>query len=177
MLGSMLRFELKYQCTQLTFIIAGVLFFALGCFSAVQGGFGGSEVHRNSPYVITNITALFSLLTIFAATLFCANVVLRDPIYKMESVLYTTSITKKSYFSIRFLGLFLAVFVLLVCTVFGIYIGTFFVNGAELGKFDIINYLHPLFVFGLPNVLFPCSLIFCTAVLTKNVRAIYVAGV
>jgi ABC-2 type transport system permease protein len=177
MLASMLKFELKYQFAQLTFIIAAVLFLALGCFSAVQGGFGGSEVHRNSPYVITNITALFSLLTIFAATLFCANVVLRDHIYKMESVLYTTSIAKTSYFSVRFLGLFLAVFALLVCTVLGIYIGTFFVDGIELGKSNIINYLHPLFVFGLPNVLFPCSLIFCTAVLTKNVRAIYVAGV
>jgi len=177
MLSSMLRFELKYQFTQLTFIIAAVLFLALGCFSAVQGGFGGSEVDRNSPYVITNILALFSLLTLFATTLFCANVVLRDHIYKMDSVLYTTSITKSSYFSARFLGLFLAVFALLVCTVLGIYIGTFFVDSAELGKLHIINYLHPLFVFGLPNVLFPCSLIFCTAVLTKNVRAIYVAGV
>jgi len=173
----MLKFELKYQFTQLTFIIAAVLFLALGCFAAVQGGFGGSEVYRNSPYVITNIVALFSLLTIFAATLFCANVVLRDHIYKMDSVMYTTSITKTSYFSVRFLGLFLAVFALLVCTALGIFIGTFFVESAELGKFDIINYLHPLFVFGLPNVLFPCSLIFCTAVLTKNVRAIYVAGV
>lgn len=177
MLSSMLKFELKYQFTQLTFIIAAVLFVALGCFSAVQGGFGGSEVHRNSPYVITNIVALFSLLTIFAATLFCANVVVRDHIYKMESVLYSTSITKASYFSVRFLGLFLAVFALLVCTVLGIYIGTFFVDSPELGKFDLINYLHPLFVFGLPNVLFPCSLIFCTAVLTKNVRSIYIAGV
>lgn len=177
MLSSMLKFELKYQFAQLTFIIAAVLFLALGCFSAVQGGFGGSEVHRNSPYVITNITALFSLLTIFAATLFCANVVLRDHIYKMESVMYTTSITKTSYFFVRFLGLFLAVFTLLVCTVFGIYIGTFFVDSIELGKSNMINYLHPLFVFGLPNVLFPCSLIFCTAVLTKNVRAIYVVGV
>lgn len=173
----MLKFELKYQFSQVTFVIAAILFFVLGCFSAVQGGFGGSEVHRNSPYVITNITALFSLLTIFAATLFCANVVLRDHIYKMESVLYTTSITKVSYFFVRFLGLFLAVFALLVCTVFGIYIGTFFVDSAELGNSNFINYLHPLLVFGFPNVLFPCSLIFCTAVLTKNVRAIYVAGV
>lgn len=177
MLSSMFKFELKYQFTQLTFIIAGFLFLALGCFSAVQGGFGGSEVHRNSPYVITNIIALFSLLTIFAATLFCANVVLRDHIYKMESVLYTTSITKTAYFFVRFSGLFLAVFALLVCTVLGIYIGTFFVDGAELGNVSIINYLYPLLIFGIPNVLFPCSLIFCTAVLTKNVRAIYVAGV
>lgn len=177
MLTSMLKFELKYQFTQLTFIIACFLFLLLGCFSAVQGGFGGSEVHRNSPYVIANIIALFSLLTIFAGTLFCANVVLRDTIYKMDSVLYATSITKKSYFFVRFFGLFLAVFALLVCTALGIFIGTFFVESTDLSMFNFINYLHPLFIFGLPNVLFPCSLIFCTAALTKNVRLIYVAGV
>ncbi|WP_169306886.1 ABC transporter permease/M1 family aminopeptidase [Pedobacter polaris] len=173
----MFKFELRYHFTQLSFIIAATLFLILGCFSAVNGGFGGSEVHRDSPYVITNIIALFSLLTIFAGTLCCANVVLRDTIYKMDSVLYTTSITKKAYFFVRFLGLLLTVFTLLVCAILGIYIGTLFVDGSELGTFNLLNYLHPLLVFGLPNVLFACSLIFCTAVLTKNVRAIYVAGV
>lgn len=177
MLRAMLKFELKYHFSQISFILAAVLFLILGSFTAIQGSFGGSEVHRNSPYVITNILALFSLLTIFAGTLFCANVVLRDSIYKMDSVLYTTAIDKKSYFFVRFLGLLLAVFALMAFTVLGMFLGSFFIPSAELGSTKIINYLQPLFVFGLPNVLFACSLIFCTAVLTKNVRAIYVAGV
>lgn len=177
MLSALLKFELKYHFVQITFIIAGVLFFALGCFSAMQGGFGGNGVQRNAPYVVTNIVALFSLLTIFAATLFSANVVLRDSIYKLDSVLYTTSIAKKTYFFVRFLGLLIAVFALLVFTATGIFCGSFFVNGGEVGTTKFINYLHPLVVFGLPNVLLVCSLIFSTAVLTKNVRAIYVTGV
>jgi len=177
MLSGMLKFELKYHFVQITFIIAAVLFFALGCFSAMQGGFGGSGIYRNAPYVITNIVALFSLLTIFAATLFSANVVLRDSVYKMDSVLYTTSINKKSYFIVRFLGLLIAVFALLVFTTIGIFCASFFVDGSEVVDTKIINYLHPLIVFALPNVLLVCSLIFCTAVLTKNVRAIYATGV
>ncbi|MBB2144399.1 hypothetical protein GM921_02795 [Pedobacter sp. LMG 31464] len=177
MLKSMLKFELKYHFSQISFIIAALLFFVLGCFSAVNGGFGGSEVHKNSPYVITNIVALFSLFSIFAGTLFSANVVLRDNIYKMESVIFTTSVKRFPYFLVRFLGLLTAVFSLLVLTALGIYIGGFFADAESLGTFNILNYLQPLLVFGFPNVLFATSLIFCTAILTKNVRAIYAAGV
>ncbi|RZJ82355.1 MAG: hypothetical protein EOO47_00890 [Flavobacterium sp.] len=177
MLISLLKFELKYQFKQPTFIIALILFFVFGCFAATTGGFGGSEVHKNAPYVITNIVALFSLLCIFATTLFCANVVLRDSVYKMDSVLYTTSLSKQTYVSVRFLGLFLAVFALMVFTVIGIFFGTFLVVQSDVGEFNFIHYVYPLVVFALPNVFFACSLIFCTAILTKNIRAIYVAGV
>lgn len=173
----MLKFELKYHFGQLSFIIAGLLFLVLGCFSAVQGGFGGSEVHKNAPYVITNIVALFSLLSIFAGTLFGANVVLRDVIYKMDSVIFTTAVQRFPYFVVRFLGLLIAVFSLLVFAVIGIWLGTFFVDSSFLGSFNIVDYVYPLLVFGLPNVLFATSLIFCTAIVTKNVRAIYAAGV
>jgi ABC-2 type transport system permease protein len=177
MLRSMLKFELRYHFGQLSYMIAVLLFLVLGCFSAVQGGFGGSEIHKNAPYVITNIVALFSLLSIFAGTLFGANVVLRDVIYKMDSVIFTTSVKRFPYFAVRFLGLLIAVFSLLIITVIGIWIGTFFVDGSRLGPFKLIDYLYPLLIFGLPNVLFATSLIFCTAIVTKNVRAIYAAGV
>ncbi|MES2419020.1 MAG: M1 family aminopeptidase [Bacteroidota bacterium] len=177
MLKSLLKFELNYHFGQLSFIIAALLFLVLGGFSAVQGGFGGSEVHKNAPYVITSIVALFSLLSIFAATLFSANVVLRDDIYKMDSVIFATSVKRFPYFVVRFLGLLMAVFLLLLFAVLGIYIGTFFADREYLGTFELVNYLQPLFVFGFPNVWFSTSLIFCTAILTKNVRAIYVTGV
>lgn len=177
MLGSLLKFELKYHFGQLSFIIAAVLFMVLGWFSAVQGGFGGSEIHKNAPYVITNIVALFSLLSIFAGTLFAANVVLRDVIYKMDSVIFTTSVKRLPYFVVRFVGLLIAVFSLMVFTVIGIWLGSFFVDPSRLGAFNIVHYLQPLLVFGFPNVLFATSLIFCTAIVTKNVRAIYAAGV
>lgn len=177
MIGSMLKFELKYHFGQSIFIVTALLFFALGTFSALMGGFGGPEVHKNAPYVITNIIALFSLLTIFAATLFCANVVLRDTIYKMESVVFTTAVKKKPYFFVRFMGLLIAVFSLLVCTVLGIYIGCMFQPASNIGVFKWSYFIQPLFVFGLPNVLFVVSLILGTALLTKNVRAIYATGV
>lgn len=172
----MLKFELKYHYAQLTFKLAVLLFFVLGMI-CVQGGFGSPEVHKNSPYVISVITGLLSLFTVFVATLFCANVVLRDTTYRMDSLLFSTGISRTQYFVVRFTGLLLAVMVVLSAAVLGIWAGGFLTAGPRPGPFNLIYILQPLFVFGLPNVFFACSVIFTTAILTRNMRAVYVAGV
>lgn len=177
MIRDLLKFELKYHFGQVSFKVAALLFFILGYFCEVNGGFGSAEVHKNSPYVITNITALLSLFSIFSGTIFSANVVLRDAMYRMESVVFTTSINKLTYFGVRFFGLFLAVFSLSFLVTIGIFTGSFFIDAGRLGSFNITYFLQPLLVFALPNVLFATATLFCTAVLTKNVRAIYVVGV
>jgi ABC-2 type transport system permease protein len=177
MLSSLLKFELWYHFKQISFQIACVLFLILGMFTVSKGGFGGPEVYKNSSYVSAYIISFLSLFSIFSATLFCANVVLRDHLYNMNSVVYATSISRFSYFTVRFLGLLIAVFLHLCSASLGLFVGTIFIESARLGEFDWSFYLQPLFVFGLPNVLLSVGCIFCTAILTKNVRAIYAAGV
>lgn len=177
MIPDLLKFELKYHFGQISFKAAALLFFILGYFCAVKGGFGSAEVHKNSPYVITNIIALLSLFSIFSATLFSANVVLRDSMFKMEAVVFTTSIKKLPYFGVRLLGLIITVFSLLLLVALGIFAGSFFIDEDRLGVFQMSYYLQPLLVFALPNVLFSAGILFCTAILTKSVRAIYVVGV
>ncbi|WP_199139490.1 M1 family aminopeptidase [Pedobacter sp. ASV12] len=176
MMGQLLRFELKYHFGQLSFKITALLFFALGMV-IVNGGFGSSEVYKNSPFTITYITSFLSLLTVFASTLCCANVVLRDQVYQMDSVVFTTSIKKRPYFFVRFAGLVVAVFFILVVAILGMLLGGYWFAADQLGPFKWVNCLQPLLVFGLPNILFSSAIIFCTAVLSKNTRAIYAAGV
>ncbi|MBO9675345.1 MAG: hypothetical protein J7577_17995 [Sphingobacteriaceae bacterium] len=177
MISDLLKFELKYNFRQISFKVAALLFFVLGYFCVVKGGFGSAEVYKNSPYVITNITALLSLFSIFTGTIFSANVVLRDSIYRMETVVFTTSINKPVYFGVRFLGLFLTVFSLYILVIFGIFTGSFFIDKARLGSFNIVYFLQPLLIFAFPNVLIATTILFCTAVSTKSVRAIYTVGV
>jgi ABC-2 type transport system permease protein len=177
MITDLLKFELKYHLGQISFKAAALLFFILGYFCVVKGGFGSAEVHKNSPYVITNIIALLSLFSIFSATLFSANVVLRDRMFKMEAVVFSTSIKKLPYFGVRLLGLIIAVFSLLALVVLGIYVGSLFIDKGHLGPFYLNYYLQPLLIFALPNVLFCAGILFCTAILAKSVRAIYVVGV
>jgi ABC-2 type transport system permease protein len=160
MLISMLKFELKYHFKQISFQLACLLFLGLGVFTIAKGNFGDDDVYKNSAYVSTYIISLLSLFSIFSAMLFCANVVLRDYLYKMDSVIFTTSVDRFSYFTVRFLGVFIAVFVHLSFAALGLYIGTIFVESSRLGEFKLAYYLQPLFVFGLPNVLLSVSCIF-----------------
>lgn len=176
MLSALFRFEIRYHFRQLTFRIAVLLFLGLGLLG-VHGNFGGSDVHVNAPYVITYIISILSLFSIFVSTLFCANVVLRDTTYGMDAVLFTTAVKRFPYFSVRFLGLVLAVLLILCASVIGMLVGALLADSSHLGAFNPVYFIQPLLVFGIPNILFVCSIIFCTAVLTRDVRATYAAGV
>jgi ABC-2 type transport system permease protein len=176
MLRSLLRFELAYHARQITFIVAAILFLALG-FIITQGNFGGPEVHKNSPYVVTYITGFVSMFSIFVSTLFCANVVLRDTTYDMEAIIFTTSLQRLPYFMVRLLGLLIASFTILSFTVLGIALGASVASPEATGVFTFRYFLQPLFVFGLPNVFFCSTVIFSVALLTRSVRMVYITGV
>lgn len=176
MLTHLLGFELKYHGRQITFIVSAVLFTALGML-IIQGNFGGPELHKNGPYVISYITCFLSLFAIFVCTLFCANVVLRDTAYQMDAMVFTTSLERLPYFMVRLLGLVLAVFTMLVLGVAGTCLGSFTADAEQSGPYNFFYFVQPLLVFGLPNVLFCSSVIFSVALLTRQVRAVYIAGV
>ena len=171
----MLRFELKYHVRQLTFFAAALVFFIMGVL-AVKGGFGGPAVHKNGPYAVTVITGMLTLLSIFTCTLFCANVVLRDSTYKMDPIIFATAVTRRSYFTARLLGLTLAVFIPLCLAVAGIAVGPMLGDSGATGPIRIAYFLQPLFVLGLPNTLFTVSILFSAALLTRNPKAVYAAG-
>lgn len=175
MLSALFKFEIRYHFRQLTFRIAVLLFLGLGLLG-VHGNFGGSAVHANAPYVITYIISMLSLFSIFVSTLCCANVILRDTTHGMDAVLFTTAVRRFPYFSVRFLGLVLAVLLVLCSSIVGMAAGALLADSSRLGAFHPAYYIQPLLIFGVPNVLFICSIIFCTAVLTRDVRATYAAG-
>jgi len=175
MIRSLLAFELKYHSRQISFGLAAVLFLGLG-FLLSNGNFGG-DVHKNSPYVIAYLVSFLSMFSIFVATLLCANVVLRDDTYKMDGLIFTTAIRWLPYFMIRYTGLLLAVFFIVCLLPVGLYIDSLLSAPDKLGPFSWKYFLHPLFIFGLPNVLFCTSVVFATALLTRSARAVYAAGV
>ncbi len=176
MLRALLRFELAYHARQLTFRVAALVFFGLGML-AVRGRYGGPAMHQNAPYVGALLVGLLSLFAIFATTLFCANVVLRDTTYQLEAIVLATAVRKRTYFLSRFLGLVLALVCLLGLAVLGLLAGCWLLDASQLGPFRAAYYWQPLVILGIPNLLFPASLLFATALLTRNARALYAAGV
>lgn len=175
MLAQLLRFECRYHLKQLSFPGAAAIFFVLGAL-AVFGNFG-SGVHVNGPYVVTMLVSILSLSAIFASVVFCANVVLRDTAHRTEQFIFTTPLSKPGYFISRFTGLLLAVFTLLCLALLGLCLGCFFVGPAKLSPFNWTYFLQPLLLFGLPNILLGCGLVFAAALLTRSTKAVYVAGV
>lgn len=176
MLTSLLRFEMRYHFGQITFQAAAILFFSLGILMT-HGSFGGSEVHKNGPYVTNFIVCLLSIFMIFVSALFCGNVVLRDTSHRTDALIFTTGISKRVYFGIKLAGLLLSVFLIMCIAVLGILAGSAWLLASQKGGFQMLNYLQPLLLFGLPNALFCSSFIFATALWTQNVRAVYVSGV
>lgn len=175
MLIPVLRFELKYHFTQTVFRIASLIFFLLGVIST-QGSFG-TDVHPNSPYAIANITGLLSLCAIFSGTLFCANAVLRDKTYRLEAILFSTSVSKLPYFVVRFTGLLLTVFITQAFASLGMLAGSMILPSTEAGPVELTNYLYPLMTIAFPNILLCCTLLFSATVLSGSIRAVYAAGV
>ncbi|WP_342088335.1 ABC transporter permease/M1 family aminopeptidase [Dyadobacter sp. OTU695] len=176
MLAAVLRFEMGDHFRQITFRIAALLFLVLGILMPF-GTFGGEEIHRNAPYVINFIICLLTLFTIFVSTLACAAVVLRDSHHGMEPLIFTTGIRRPSYFFARFFGLLGAVFLVISLAATGTAVASFIAPPDRLGPFHFSHYLVPLLTFGLPGVVFCCSIVFATALLTRNVRFVYAAGV
>ncbi|WP_428662812.1 ABC transporter permease/M1 family aminopeptidase [Runella sp.] len=176
MLILILQYELKYLSKQLVFIGSAIACFLLGILS-LRGSYGGDEVYKNAPYAITTVICLLSLFSLFISTLLTANVVLRDSEYKTEAIIYTTSISKFSYIAGRFLALLAALFFLMGTSALGIYAGTFLISPDELSPNQWRNYLSPLLLFGLPNVLFGVTFLYATALLSRNIKTVYITGV
>lgn len=176
MLAAALRFEMGYHFRQITFRIAALLFLILGVLMPF-GNFGGEEIHRNAPHVINFIICLLSLFTIFVSALACAAVVLRDSHHNMEALVFTTSLGRLPYFAVRLLGLLGTVFLVISLATIGTAAVTFIAPPERLGPFHFSYYLAPLLAFGLPGVVFCCSIVFATALLTRNARFVYAAGV
>lgn len=176
MIKALLGFETRYYTRQLLFWVAAIVFLIIGLVT-VQGEFGGPEVYKNSPYAITTILSILSLLAIFVTTLFCAAFVLRDHNTRMDALVFSTRITRLQYFLTRFTGLLLAVIFLFVLIAAGMIIGMGLVASDRVGPFNAWFYVQPLLVIAIPNALFCCSIVFAVSLLTRSVRAVYATGV
>jgi hypothetical protein len=110
-------------------------------------------------------------------TLSCAAVVLRDSHHGMEAMIFTTSVDRMPYFLVRLLGLLATVLLVMCLAAMGTATVIFIAPPERLGPFHFSHYLAPLLTFGLPAVVFCCSIVFATALLTRSARFVYAAGV
>lgn len=178
MLKQLIKFELTFQLKSLAFIGFSIIFLAFGFMLGSQG-FAPAEVNFNSPYQISYNIALTSLGSVFAIMFFVIRGILRDKQYNFESIIYTTSITKKEYFFSRYLGILIASVLAFSMSLLGYFLGTLSpsLDPNRIMPFKLSYYSWTWLVIALPNILICTTLIFSISALTKNRLVTYISAV
>lgn len=178
MLISLLRFEASYQLKQKAFIGFMIIFLAFGFMLGGQG-FALAKVNFNSGYQISYNIALLSLGCVFAIMFFVISGMLRDKQYRMEAIMYSTSIKKYHFFISRFLGVLVSSVLVFTMTLVGFALGTYMPGLApeRLAAFHLSHYLWTWLLIVLPNVFICTAFIFSVSAFTKNNIATYTSAI
>jgi len=180
MLINIANYEFRYMFYSLpTLIISFVLFGLAFVFTAngieFQGTARGGNVFINSGYMIANFLILMSILTVFIIPNYIAGAILKDRENGFDGILFSTPIAKRDYIFGRFLGGFIALFIVLVTAPLGMYLGTFWpwaVPGTLTANIAS-HYYTAFFGYMLPSVFAMSALIYAVAVLTRNMLYCY----
>ena len=178
MFPQLLQFELNYQLKQKAFLVFSLLFFAFGMMLGSQG-FATALVDFNSPYQINFNVGITSLGCEFVIMFFAVSGILRDKKHQMDSVIFSTPITKNHFFGSRFLGVFVFSLLAFSMVLAGFAIGTLMpsLDPERIAPFNLGVYFGTWIMIALPNVFICTSIIFSVAILTKNNIATYVSAI
>ncbi|WP_432711694.1 M1 family aminopeptidase [Pedobacter sp.] len=184
MLLEVIKFELRYRlnrpATYIYFVIFLLLSFLAVSWDGINIGGDIGKIKQNSSIVLFGIAGTLSIIPgIFFASAVMGVPILRDFEHKMESLIFTTNLTKFNYLAGRFLGSF---FILLLIST-GNLIGTFL--GCQMPWLDqdtllsvgIGQYISPWLILIVPNI-FVCSCIFfASGALSRKMLFVYLQAI
>ncbi|MTI87517.1 MAG: hypothetical protein FH748_06065 [Balneolaceae bacterium] len=178
MITQLLKFEITYQRKQWALPAAMFLFLITGLQIGGQG-FAPDLINYNAPYQISYYTSVFTLGAVFAIMFFVISGVLRDPIHRVEGLIFSSGIQKHQFFISRFAGVFIFSLLAVSPLLIGMMLGThlFDLDPDRLAPFEASPYFWNWLVFVLPNVFICSVLIFSVGLLSKNRMAIYASAI
>lgn len=175
-----LKFELAYRksrpATYLYFVILFLISFLAISTDTVQIGGGTGLVKENAPTTIATMMVIISAFFMMITSAIMGVGVLRDYDHQMDSILFSTPISKFDYLIGRFLGSFIVVLFAFSGSLFGFIMGEFMPwrEAEKMLPFDFYNYLQPFLLLVLPNLFFTAVLFFFTGALTRKIMVVYV---
>lgn len=178
MFTGLFKFDWLFFARKINFYGILVFFAALGLITATAANFPFPDTFRNSPYIITYVTGIMSLLCIFTVTLLAAQSLLREKDSQFDLVLYATPINKKYYLTSRIAVIFLVTVGAFALFMAGLLLGHQFF-GSYADQYTLLqpwNYVQPFLVLAVPNILFCTGVICSIGAISKNKMTIYISG-
>ncbi len=173
-----LGFEYAFYFRKPWFYIGLAAIAGIGFFAGSALSFSVSpDIFRNAPYTTTQMLGLLSLICIFIATPFAAQVLFRDNESRFNLILYSTPVSKSTVLLSRFLVVAGIVFLAFTILTAG-YAAAQFCKAGSTGfsSFNIRSYLSPFLKLCIPNAFF-CTAIICgIAWMTRNKLLVYISG-
>jgi ABC-2 type transport system permease protein len=176
-----LRYQLRRVATWVYFAIFALVGFLV--IAAAGGAFGGDTgsavLTVNSPYRIATLLQLLSVLGVPITAALAGNAVYRDFQTGAYPLFFTTPIKPASYLAGRWLGAVLANLVCFGGGILGILLACVWptVHRERVGPVDPLDFLIPLAVLVLPNLLSTAAIFVTLTALTRRMLPAYVGGV
>jgi ABC-type transport system involved in multi-copper enzyme maturation permease subunit len=186
---AVLQWEVAYYLRRIStwvyfgiYALIGFLFMLLsgGAFKEAAAVFGGGgKVLANAPYAIAALMPTIALCGMSIVAAVAGNAIYRDYDARMESLVYSTPISKRAFLGGRFIGTLAINGIILLGIVVGLILASKspWVKPDKFGPFDIWAYLSPYLTLVLPNLLFTAAIFFALPAITRQMVPNYVGGV
>ena len=182
MIGSVARFELRYQLSNPVLWTSLVLFtlltFASVTIDQVQIGAGGNA-NINAPYAVILTVAVMGILNLFVLVALVANAILRDDETRFGPILRSSRLKPAPYVLGRFIGASLAASIDFAGVPLAHLLGSLapWLDPEELGPFRLSSYLYAYFAVGVPMIVIFGAMLYAIASLTRSMMGAYLGAV
>jgi ABC-2 type transport system permease protein len=187
--AAVLRWEIAYYLRRISTWVYFGIYAAIGfLFMLVSGGAfrqvsavfgGGGKVLANAPFALASLTPTLALIGMSIVAAVAGNAIYRDYDARMESLVYTTPISKPAFLGGRFVGTLVVNAIILLGIAVGLVLASKspWVKPDKFGPFDAWAYVQPYLTLVLPNLLFTAAIFFALPAVTRQMVPNYVGGV
>jgi ABC-type transport system involved in multi-copper enzyme maturation permease subunit len=178
MFFDVLTFELRYHLKSRLFLFGSAVFFLLAFLAVASpnvqfGALGGANY--NSPFAIVQTHVFMAIIGVLIGAAFLNSAALRDTDERMAEIIYSTRISRVDYVIGRFIGAFIATYLVFVAASLGFALATLapWLDPGLIGPFNIWHYAYASVVIGAPTLFANCAIVYAFAVLTRDQRISY----
>ena len=155
MFTDVLRFELRLHLKSRLFLFGCAIFFVLAFMAMASpnvqiGALGGANY--NSPFAIVQTHVFMAMIAVLVGAAFLNSAALRDTEQRMAEIIYSTRISRLDYVLARFIGAFIATYLVFVAASVGFAIAALmpWLDPELIGEFSLWHYVYASAFIGLP---------------------------